>query len=171
MLMVSNNRMNMLITCLWPLVIRCIPECRFRGFSVLTGKLRDNLQRLSSVSWHLVTIRVRLTGLFWIVWKLFGTEQCLSTPPVLCQRLSHQGPDVSTGTMYQSLVATLSLVYTAPSVAPWTWQQLTCFQPLSPSLFLRPFDVLPQMLGLCLCGFGGGGSDQGSAASVGSEGQ
>lgn len=36
---------------------------------------------------------------------------------LLCLRLSHAGPDISTGTMYQSLVATLSLVYTALSAA------------------------------------------------------
>lgn len=125
------------------------PRTQFWKFSVLTGKL---CFPLSSFTWHLVTIRRDLTGLFWIVWKLFGTEQCLSTPPVLCRRLSHPEPDVSTGTMYQSLVATLSLVYTAP----WIWQQSACFQTLSPSLLLHPLTFFLKGLASVCVGWVGG---------------
>lgn len=112
--------------------------------SVFTGKLRCNRQRLPSVSWHLVTIRLRLTGLFWIVWKVFGTEQCPSPPPVLCWRLSHPGPDVSTGTLDHSLVATLSLVYTASSTARESGSSSLASNLLSPPLFLCLSYVLPQ---------------------------
>lgn len=145
------------------------PTTRIWTLSVSTGKLPYNGQILSSFTWRLVTIRRGLTGLFWIVWKLFGTEQCLSTPPMQCRRLSHPGPDVSTGTVYQSLVATLSLVYTAPSAAPWIWHQFACFQPLSPSLLLTLWHYLKGLACVCVGWVWGGRSDQGNGASVESQ--
>lgn len=42
-----------------------------------------------------------ITGLFWTVWKLFGTEPRLSAPPVQRRMLSHPRPDVSTGTAHR----------------------------------------------------------------------
>lgn len=168
MLMVNNYRRDMLIAYLCSSVM-CSPESRF-GSSLSWNYVTTDKQ-LSSFTSHLVTIKLGLTSLFWIVWKLFGTEQCLSSPPpVLCRRLSHPGPDVSTGTMYHPWWPH-SVLFIRPRPRPrgsGSSSHASNLCPL-PCSFTLSRSTSKTWRVFVWVGWRGGSSDQGSGASVESQ--
>lgn len=124
-------------------------------FSVLTGKLQPTNTPILHLTfgYHQLGINRPILDSLETVWD---RAVSLHSSCAVCRRLSHLGPDVSTGTMYQSLVATLSLVYMAPSAALRIWQQLACFLPLSPSLLLHPLTFYLKGLACVCVGWVGG---------------
>lgn len=134
--------------------------------SVLTVKWRDNHKALSSFTWpfgyHQAGIKRPVLNSLETVWDRAAFLQ----PFCAVWRLSHPCTDVSTGIMYQFLVAMLSLVYTALSVALRIWAQLACSYPASPSRLLTLWHCTSYV---CVSLIGGSASDQSCGSSVESQ--
>ncbi len=138
------------ITYLWPLVLCCSPECRFLSFLSWLGNYVTTDKTLIlhlTFGYHQAGINWPILDSLETVWdrvvSLHSSYAVSEAESSKARRFHWDNVPIPGG-------HTQSCLYTAPSAVPWIWQQLACFQPLSPSLLLHPLTFYLKALP-CVC--------------------